>query len=45
MLKNPNFPGLYSAPLVELMGRGLAAPQEPHPALGPSGLVFTGLRV
>jgi len=39
--------GAYSTPADPLVyGRGLAAPfQEPHPALGLSGLVSTGLRI
>jgi len=55
MLQNPNFPGLrpgpdgeaYSAPPEPLAdGEGLAAPpKNPTPALGPSGLVSTDLRV
>ena len=54
MLKNPNFPELHPGPRWENLQRsvrpltyreGLTAPrQEPHPALGPSGLVSMGLR-
>jgi len=51
MFQNPNFPdpaeGAYSAPQTPyLVGRELAAPaKNPTPALGPSGLVSTDLRV
>jgi len=50
MLQNPNFDpagGAYSAPPDPLTdGEGsLPPPKNPYPALGPSGLVSTGLRV
>ena len=52
MLQNPNFPGAaYSAPpdslaLADIGGRdSLPPPKNPTPALGPSGVVSTGLRV
>jgi len=56
MLKNPNFPELHPGPCWESLqrslrpltyGEGLTAPpprQEPHHALGLSGLVSMGLR-
>jgi len=39
--------GAYNAPIEPLAdGEGLAAPSKnPIPTLGPSGLVYTGLRV
>jgi len=47
MLKKSKFDGgAHSIPKPLADGEGLAAPcQEPTPALGPSGLVSTGLRV
>jgi len=51
MLQNPNFPenagGAYNAPPDPLAdGEGACCPSHnPTPALGPSGLVSTGLRV
>ena len=55
MLQNPYFPGLHPGPRWESLqrslrpltyGEGLIAPhQEPHPALGPSGLVSMGFKL
>jgi len=45
MFQNPNFPWLHPGPRWESLQRSLPpSRQEPHPALGPSSLVSTGLK-